>query len=144
MLCLQWFICLGVIIALSILGGWHLYLISVSETTIEFYTNKRDARRLKQEGKVCVYVCVPFFKSLSLLCHSSPCQPSLLLSYSISIRHSNLFFLFASSPSLTPCLPSCLSLSLSLSLPPSLPFPFFFLTTLFIDLYQASETDHVG
>ena len=52
LLCLQWFVCLGVTIALSILGGWHLYLISVSETTIEFYTNKRDARRMKKEGKV--------------------------------------------------------------------------------------------
>lgn len=51
MLCLQWFVCLGVTIALSILGGWHLYLISVSETTIEFYTNKRDAREMRKEGK---------------------------------------------------------------------------------------------
>ncbi len=52
LLCLHWFICLGVTIALAILGGWHLYLISVSETTIEFYTNKRDARLMKKEGKV--------------------------------------------------------------------------------------------
>lgn len=52
LLCLQWFVCLGVIIALALLGGWHLYLISVSETTIEFYTNKRDARQMKKEGKV--------------------------------------------------------------------------------------------
>ena len=53
------FICLGVTVALTILGGWHMYLISVSETTIEFYLNKRDARRLKKEGKVCVciYIC---------------------------------------------------------------------------------------
>ena len=56
MLCLQWFICLGVIIALSILGGWHVYLISVSETTIEFYTNKRDARVMRKEGKVCIII----------------------------------------------------------------------------------------
>lgn len=48
---LQWFICLGVTIALAILGGWHLYLVSVSETTIEFYTNKRDARRMREEGE---------------------------------------------------------------------------------------------
>ena len=52
LLCLQWFVCLGVTIALSILGGWHVYLISVSETTIEFYTNKRDARKMRKEGKV--------------------------------------------------------------------------------------------
>ena len=54
LLCLQWFVCLGVTIALSILGGWHLYLISVSEITIEFYTNivKRDVRKMKKEGKV--------------------------------------------------------------------------------------------
>lgn len=51
-LCIQWFICLGVTIALAILGGWHLYLISVSETTIEFYTNKRDARNMKSQGEV--------------------------------------------------------------------------------------------
>ncbi len=62
MLCLQWFICLGVTIALSILGGWHLYLISVSETTIEFYTNKRDARRLKKEGKVTTTPAIPRFE----------------------------------------------------------------------------------
>lgn len=52
LLCLQWFLCLGVNIALVILGGWHLYLISVSETTIEFYTNKKQAREMRQEGKV--------------------------------------------------------------------------------------------
>lgn len=52
LLCLQWFVCLGVTIALAVLGGWHLYLISISETTIEFYTNKRDARRKKEEGEV--------------------------------------------------------------------------------------------
>ena len=51
-LCLQWFICLGVTLALAILGGWHLYLVSVSETTIEFYTNKRDARKMKSNGEV--------------------------------------------------------------------------------------------
>ena len=46
------FICFGVTIALAILGGWNMYLISVSETTIEFYTNKRDAKNLRKEGKV--------------------------------------------------------------------------------------------
>lgn len=49
---LIFFICVGVTAALTILGGWHLYLISFSETTIEFYTNKRDARRMKKEGQV--------------------------------------------------------------------------------------------
>ena len=57
LLCLQWFVCLGVTIALLILGGWHFYLISVSETTIEFYTNKRDARMMKKEGKVRGFLC---------------------------------------------------------------------------------------
>ena len=52
MLCLQWFICLGVTIALMILGGWNLFLISAGVNTIEFYTNKRDAREMKSEGKV--------------------------------------------------------------------------------------------
>ena len=46
------FICVGVTVALSILGGWHLFLISVSETTIEFYLNKREAMKLRKEGKV--------------------------------------------------------------------------------------------
>lgn len=46
------FVCVGVTGALSVLGGWHLYLISLSETTIEFYTNKRDALRMKKEGQV--------------------------------------------------------------------------------------------
>ncbi|KAL5471524.1 hypothetical protein EMCRGX_G029647 [Ephydatia muelleri] len=45
------FICVGVTVALSILGGWHLFLISVSETTIEFYLNKREAMKLRKEGK---------------------------------------------------------------------------------------------
>lgn len=45
------FICVGVTVALTILGGWHLFLISVSETTIEFYLNKREAMRLRREGK---------------------------------------------------------------------------------------------
>lgn len=46
------FVCVGVTASLTILGGWHVYLISFSETTIEFYTNKRDARRMKKEGQV--------------------------------------------------------------------------------------------
>ncbi|XP_064382151.1 palmitoyltransferase ZDHHC16-like [Halichondria panicea] len=54
MLCLQWFVCLGVIVALSILGGWNMFLISIGVNTIEFYTNKRDAREMKKEGRVFV------------------------------------------------------------------------------------------
>ena len=46
------FVCVGVTAALTILGGWHVYLVSLSETTIEFYTNKRDAVRMKKEGQV--------------------------------------------------------------------------------------------
>ena len=46
------FVCVGVTMALTILGGWHVYLVSLSETTIEFYTNKRDALRMKKEGQV--------------------------------------------------------------------------------------------
>ena len=46
------FVCVGVTAALTILGGWHVYLVSFSETTIEFYTNKRDAMRLRREGQV--------------------------------------------------------------------------------------------
>jgi palmitoyltransferase len=48
----MFFVCLGVTGALTILGGWHVYLVSFSETTIEFYTNKRTARRMKKEGQV--------------------------------------------------------------------------------------------
>jgi len=51
-LVITFFVCLGVTIALTILGGWQVFLISMSETTIEFYTNKRDARALRKEGKV--------------------------------------------------------------------------------------------
>ncbi len=63
MLCLQWFVCLGVTIALSLLGGWNLFLISKGVNTIEFYTNKREAYEMKKEGKVrstifCTYGCV--------------------------------------------------------------------------------------
>lgn len=50
------FICFGVTIALGILGGWNMYLISVSETTIEFYTNKKEAKDLRKEGKEFVNV----------------------------------------------------------------------------------------
>ncbi len=46
------FVCLGVTCALTILGGWHVYLISTSTTTIEFYTNRREANAMKKEGKV--------------------------------------------------------------------------------------------
>ena len=58
MLCLQWFICLGVTVALTILGSWNMFLISLGVNTIEFYTNKREAREMKSEGKVrglCVH-----------------------------------------------------------------------------------------
>ena len=51
---ITFFVCLGVTIALTILGGWQVFLISRSETTIEFYTNKRDARSFRKEGKVKV------------------------------------------------------------------------------------------
>jgi len=54
LLVITFFVCLGVTIALTILGGWQVFLISMSETTIEFYTNKRDARALRKEGKVFV------------------------------------------------------------------------------------------
>ena len=49
---LAFFVCVGVTVALAILGGWHVYLVSFSETTIEFYTNKRTAQRMKKEGQV--------------------------------------------------------------------------------------------
>ena len=58
------FIAFGVVIALLLLGGWNMYLVSRAETAIEFYTNKRDAMEKKRSGKVSeifnitLYICV--------------------------------------------------------------------------------------
>ena len=52
LLVLVFFICFGVTIALLMLGSWNMYLIGRAETAIEFYTNQRDYRDMKRQGKV--------------------------------------------------------------------------------------------
>ena len=54
LLFIAFFVCVGVSVMLAILGGWHIYLISLNKTTIEFYTSRRMARHLKKEGKVFI------------------------------------------------------------------------------------------
>ena len=49
------FVCFGVTIALLVLGGWNVYLVTRAETAIEFYTNQRDKRDYKKQGKVSEY-----------------------------------------------------------------------------------------
>jgi hypothetical protein len=46
------FICFGVVVALTALGGWNMYLVSRGETAIEFYMNKSEAIDFKRMGKV--------------------------------------------------------------------------------------------
>ena len=49
---LVFFVCFGVSIALILLGGWHVYLISTGITSIEFYSNRSEMSAMKKEGKV--------------------------------------------------------------------------------------------
>lgn len=43
---------LSVGIAISVLLGWHLYLIFTAQTTIEFYQNQTNRSRARQWGEV--------------------------------------------------------------------------------------------
>ena len=51
MVMLLFFICFGVWIGLTILGGWHLYLISKAETSIEWNDNRIISMELSRRGK---------------------------------------------------------------------------------------------
>ena len=73
----------------TILGGWHVYLISVSETTIEFYTNKTDARNMRKKGKVRTFFC----QGLSYLSEKSfALALSIIMVPTTCTRHAVLFF----------------------------------------------------
>ena len=57
---LVFFVCFAVTIALLLLGGWHIYLVTVAETSIEVHVNRKAH---KQSGVsecvcVCMFVCV--------------------------------------------------------------------------------------
>ena len=41
----------AVLIAISVLLGWHVYLVSTSQTTIEFYGNREARRAAAREGR---------------------------------------------------------------------------------------------
>jgi len=44
-------ISLAIFFALSCLWGWHVYLVTTGQTTIEFYNNKREKSRSKKRGE---------------------------------------------------------------------------------------------
>lgn len=43
---------LSVGVAISVLLGWHIYLICTAQTTIEFYQNQSNRSRARQWGEV--------------------------------------------------------------------------------------------
>ena len=43
---------LAVLLALSILLGWHIYLVLTAQTTIDFYANREAAAAARKEGRV--------------------------------------------------------------------------------------------
>ena len=45
-------LCSSVTLALGILTGWHCRLISYGETSIEWHSNRDDARKLRKKGLV--------------------------------------------------------------------------------------------
>ena len=45
-------LCSSVTLALGILTGWHCRLISYGETSIEWHSNRDDAKRLRKKGLV--------------------------------------------------------------------------------------------
>jgi len=38
------------------LGGWHAYLITVAETSIEVHINRKELRQHRQNGKVSMSI----------------------------------------------------------------------------------------
>ena len=54
MVMLLFFICFGVWIGLTILGGWHLYLISKAETSIEWNDNRIISMEYSRRGRTFV------------------------------------------------------------------------------------------
>lgn len=49
---LTFVLALSVGIAISVLLGWHIYLILTAQTTIEFYQNQTNRSRARQWGEV--------------------------------------------------------------------------------------------
>jgi len=47
-------ITLSVMLALSMLLGWHIYLVLTGQTTIEFYYNKNRARHARMKGEMYI------------------------------------------------------------------------------------------
>lgn len=49
---LTFVLALSVGIAISVLLGWHIYLVLTAQTTIEFYQNQTNRSRARQWGEV--------------------------------------------------------------------------------------------
>ena len=47
----------AVFFALSVLLGWHVYLVASAQTTIDYYNNRDAARAAKRAGRVWVNDC---------------------------------------------------------------------------------------
>ncbi|MEQ2172327.1 hypothetical protein GOODEAATRI_019937, partial [Goodea atripinnis] len=52
-----WVLTSSVAVALGGLTLWHAKLISRGETSVERHINRKEARRLREKGKVCFYWC---------------------------------------------------------------------------------------
>ena len=63
---LVFFVCFGVSIALAVLGGWHVILITKGETSIEVYTNRSEAYSMKKQGKVSTHTHIPDWLSTAV------------------------------------------------------------------------------
>merc|ERR1740117_506796 len=49
---MSFMICVSIMIALSILGGFHLYLVLTNQTTIEFQINLSRRRESRKNGEL--------------------------------------------------------------------------------------------
>ena len=63
-------LCLSVGIAITILFGWHVYLLLTAQTTIDFYINRTKEWKLRKQGKV----------SIDLLTSHPPRAPAFFIS----------------------------------------------------------------
>ena len=56
---LVFFVCFAVTIALLLLGGWHIYLVTVAETSIEVQINRKSQKnRVSIHDNMHLCVCV--------------------------------------------------------------------------------------
>lgn len=72
---LVFFVCFAVTIALLLLGGWHIYLVTVAETSIEVQINRKIHKdnRVSKQCIVCVCMCVRTRVLCMFVCNVSMC-----------------------------------------------------------------------